>query len=144
MRDKLALGLVFALMFSLALPMAYAEEAAEEYAEEKVAVMEEAPVEAPAEEAPAVEVAVTEAPAAEAEGVLEGTITAVDLKSENPSLTVKAADGAETKVDLDLDLSLALKGDEEMALEDLAAGQSVKITQADFDGKLVVDTVEIV
>ena len=68
----------------------------------------------------------------------------MDLKSENPSVTVKAADGTEAKVDLDLDLSLVLKGDEEMALEDLAAGQNVKITQADFDGKLVADTIEIV
>jgi len=146
MRSNLALGLVFALMLGLALPMAYAKEGAEEFAAEETPAMETMPAEAPAEEAPAVEVAVTEVPAEEApaEGVLEGSLTAVDLKSEAPSVTVKVTNGTETKVDLDLDLSLVLKGDEEMALEDLAVGQSVKITQADFDGKLVVDTVEIV
>lgn len=145
MRSNLALGLIFALTLGLALPMAYAKESDAETTEEVTAPAEEAaPMEAPAEEAPAVEAPAAEAPAVEAGAVIEGAITAVDLKSENPSLTVKAADGTESTVFIDLDLSLVLKGDEEMALEDLAAGQKVKITQADFDGKLVVDTVEIV
>ncbi|MGH7197504.1 MAG: hypothetical protein ACREH5_02025 [Candidatus Omnitrophota bacterium] len=134
MKANLVIGLVFALMLSLASPMVFAEEMAAEAVTEAVAPMEETPAEA----APA------EAPAEEAEAAIEGAIAAVDLKSENPNLTVKLADGTEAKVDLDLDLSLVLKGDEEVALEDLAAGQNVKVTQADFDGKLVADTIEIV
>jgi hypothetical protein len=134
MKSKALLGSIFALVFGMALPV-HAEETADEAATEVMATVEEAaPAEVPAEEAPAVET----------EAALEGSIAAVDLKSESPSVTVKAADGTETKVDLDLDLSLVLKGDEELALEDLAAGQNVRITQADFDGKLVADTIEIV
>ena len=139
MKGNLTIGLIFALMLSLALPMAYAEEsvADADMAAEKVEEAADAPEEMAAP-------APVEAPAEKATAEIQGSITAVDLKSENPSLTVKAADGTESKVALDLDLSLVLKGDEELALENLAAGQNVKITQADFDGKLVADTIEIV
>ena len=151
MKGSLAVGLVFALVLGFASPMVFAEERSAEEIPDMTAPVEEAPAEAaPAPEAEAVEAdpaeapAPTEAPAEEANAAIEGSVSAVDLKSENPSLTVKKADGTEAKVDLDLDLSLVLKGDEEKALADLAAGQNVKITQADFDGKLVADTIEIV
>jgi hypothetical protein len=145
MRSKALFGLIFTLVLGLAFPVYAEDTAAEAVNDIEAAVMEGAPGEEPPPvEMIPVEAPAEEAPAVEAEAAVEGAISAVDLKSESPSVTVKAADGAETRVDLDLDLSLVLKGDEELALEDLAAGQNVRITQADFDGKLVADTIEIV
>ncbi|MBI4353265.1 MAG: hypothetical protein HY593_04985 [Candidatus Omnitrophica bacterium] len=121
MKRYLSLVWVLVLLVGLAVPgLSFAQEA------EEAAVSAEVTAPAPAE-------------AEEA----QGAITAVDLESENPSLTLKKADGAELTAYLDFESSEVMKAGESVEWEELAAGQNVKAELMDKEGKKTVKVVEI-
>ncbi len=131
--------LVLAFLVSAAAPLALAEEMTEQAQSEVAAEIQKAMPEELAI-APA-ELAVEPTPSIE---LAEGSVTAIDLESEEASLTLTGTDGQVTTVYLDYETTVVMEGEEELILEDIQVGQNVKVSHAESNGKKVAKQIDIV
>ena len=143
MKKDFTLFLVFAFLGSAASPLLFAAEMSDQTKTQAAAEVEKALPEAPEKGGvtkPA-ESSVVPTPSVD---LMEGAITAIDLESETPSLKLKTAAGQESAIYLDFETSAVWKGGQELILEDLKAGQNVKVRYTESEGKKTAKTIEVV
>lgn len=74
----------------------------------------------------------------------EGSITAIDVQSAAPNLSVTGADGKAVAIQIDKLLTSVWKGTQKLTLAELKSGDKVKVRHTTKDGKEVAKTIEVI
>lgn len=76
-------------------------------------------------------------------GKIEGSISFLDLKAQQPMLRLTDMQGKSLNINVDPQLTAVLQNGEAIKLDDLKVGQKVEISQTTRDGKPVAQTIEV-